>query len=83
MWNSEIFSLGTGCSALYGWSLGSFDGSFIGSRPGVNTGFRDRNLVGMVLEGIDVKSLVSSDGVRSREELVMVSSKRWEIRVMV
>ena len=48
--NCEAF-LGSWCGGLDGFSLGSYDGYLSDSTPEVNTGFRDRNLVGQVLGG--------------------------------
>ena len=65
MWNSEGASLVSGCDRLFGWSLGYYYGSLLGIRPGVNIGFKDRTLVGLVLGGVgvDVSYMGSSDGV--------------------
>ena len=47
----------------------------------LDTGFWDRTLVGLVLEGTCVEYMDSSDCVNVRKELGISSDKRWGIRV--
>ena len=47
----------------------------------LDTGFGDRTLVGLVLEGTSVKYLDRYDCVNVREDLVIIYDKRWGIRV--
>ena len=45
----------------------------LGNRPTINIGFGDTNIVGQELGEAYVSSLVTSDGVRGRLDLVMIS----------
>ena len=49
--------------------------------PGVNTGFGYMNIFGLAPGGAYVASLGSTYGVRGREDLGMISGKRWGRRV--
>ena len=46
--------------------LGSYVGDLLGFRPGLNTGWEERTLVGLAPGGTPVGSLDKSDGVRGR-----------------
>ena len=77
MRNSEEAVLGSGCGGPLGWSLGVSSGYFLERIPGLNKRFKYRTLVGLVIGGIYVEYMVSSEGVRDGEVLVMIYSKRW------
>ena len=54
MRNSEEAVLGSDCVGLLGWSLGVSSGYFLERIPGLNTRFKYRTLVGLVIGGIYV-----------------------------
>ena len=64
MGTNEEVSLVSVCGGLHSLSLGYCCVYLFGSTTGINMEFVYRTIVGMVLVGIEVVSLGSSDGVR-------------------